>query len=237
MIKLTNAQGAEKTLPLTMSFRRVPLEIDVPTQALYGLHGEVVTGRLRRKPRQITLQGSIYYPDKARIEQELDALLAFLMHTPIEVYRHYKHDRCLRAYPLGVSQDWMDGGAELGLQIPLLAPDPDWVGPEETVTVSGTQTIEVAGTAPTYPVIRTAGNVSSLDLSNELTGKSLTVVGATGVIEVDCDLRNMAVKVSGVDRIDLGNDEWLLESWELLPGRNQITTNTPISLTYRPRWY
>lgn len=234
---MTNALGAEIILPLTMSFRRVPLEIDVPTQPLFGLGGAVITGKPSRQPRQFVLQGAIYYPDKVRIERELDSILAFLMHPPIDVYRHHRHDRCLAAYALGAPQDWIDGGAELGLQIPMLAPDPDWLGPEVTVNVSGTQTIEVYGTAPTYPLIKTTGSVSSLAVSNSLTGKEFEVTGATGVIEVDCDKRNLSVTIDGINRLDLIDDDWVLHSWELLPGANQITTNTPITITYHPRWY
>jgi phage-related protein len=237
VIRLTNALGAEKILPLTIFFKRVPLEIDVPTQPLLGLDGGVVTGKPTLRPRQFTLEGRIYHPDKERIRQELDSILSFLMHPPIEVYREHHHDRCLIAYPLGAPQDWIDRGAELALQIPMVAPDPYWYGPEVEVTVSGTQTIMVEGTAPTYPLITTASSVSSLVVSNALTGKEVVVAGATGVIEVDCDERNMSVTVDGINRVDLIDDDWVLHSWALLPGANQITTNTPITLVYRPRWY
>ena len=237
MIKLTNALGAEKILPLTMSFRRVPLEIDVPSQPLLGLDGDVVTGKSTLRPRQFTLEGGIYHRDKGRIERELDALLSFLMRSPVEVYRQHYHDRFLRAYPLGAPQDWLDGGAELQLRIPMIAHDPYWYGPEVTVNISGTQTITVDGTAPTYPLITTAGSVSRLVVSNALTGQEFVVAGATGVIEVDCDERNMSVTVNGANRVDLIDDDWVLHSWALLPGANQITTNTPITVTYRPRWY
>ena len=237
MIRLTNALGAEKVLPLTMSFKRVPFDIDVPTQPLFGLDGDVVTGKPTLRPRQFVLDGRIYYPDKDRIERELDSLLSLLMNPPIEVYRQHYHDRFLRAYPLGAPQDWIDDGAELGLQIPMIAHDPYWYGPEVTVNISGTQTITVEGTAPTYPLITTASSVSSLVVSNALTGKEFVVAGATGVIEVDCDKRNMSVTVGGINRVDLIDDDWVLHSWALLPGENQITTNTPITVTYRPRWY
>lgn len=237
MIKLTNALGAEKILPITMSFKRVPLEIDVPSQPLLGLDGDVVTGKPTLRPRQFTLEGRIYHPNKEHIRQELDSILSFLMHPPIEVYRHHTHDRFLRAHALGAPQDWIDLGAELSLQIPMIAHDPYWYGPEVTVNISGTQTITVEGTAPTYPLITTAGSVSSLVVSNALTGKEFVVAGATGAIEVDCDERNMSVTVDGANRIDLIDDDWVLHSWALLPGVNQITTNTPITLTYRPRWY
>jgi phage-related protein len=229
--------GAEKILPLTMSFRRVPLDIEVPSQPLYGLDGDVVTGKPTLRPRQFTLDGGIYHPNKEHIRQELDGILSFLMHPPIEVYRYHTHDRFLRAYALGAPQDWIDLGAELQLRIPMVAHDPYWYGQEVTVTVSGTQTITVEGTAPTYPLITTASSVSSLVVSNALTGKEFVVAGATGVIEVDCDKRSMSVTVGGVNRIDLIDDDWVLHSWALLPGENQITTNTPITLVYRPRWY
>ncbi len=237
MIKLTNALGAEKILPLTMFFKRVPLEIEVPSQTLFGLDGDVVTGKSTLRPRQFVLDGRIYCPDKDRIERELDSLLSLLMNPPIEVYRQHYHDRFLRAYPLGAPQDWIDDGAELGLQIPMIAPDPYWYGPEVTVNISGTQTITVDGTAPTYPLITTASSVSSLVVSNVLTGQEFVVTGATGVIKVDCDKRSMSVTVGGINRIDLIDDDWVLHSWALLPGENQITTNTPITVTYRPRWY
>ena len=235
MIKLTNALGAEKILPLTMSFRRVPLEIDVPSQPLFGLDGDVVTGKPTLRPRQFTLEGGIYHPNKEHIRQELDSILSFLMHPPIEVYRHHTHDRFLRAHALGAPQDWIDLGAELSLRIPMVAPDPYWYGQEVEVIVTGTQTITVDGTAPTYPLILTTGHVSNLTVYNALTGKGIVVNGATGIVEVDN--AQFTVSVSDINRLDLVNESWLLYGWELLPGDNAITTNTPITLAYRPRWY
>ena len=235
MIRLTNALGAEKILPLTMFFKRVPFDIDIPSQPLYGLDGDVVTGKPTLRPRQFTLDGGIYHSNKEHIRQELDSILSFLMHPPIEVYRYHTHDRFLRAYALGAPQDWIDLGAELQLRIPMVAHDPYWYGQEVTVTVSGTQTITVDGTAPTYPLITTAGSVSSLVVSNALTGKEFAVAGATGVIEVDN--ADHTVTVDGINRLDLVNEDWFLAGFDLLPGQNQITTNTPITLTYRPRWY
>ncbi len=237
MIRLPNALGAEKILPLTMSFRRVPLDIEVPSQPLYGRDGDVVTGKPTLRPRQFTLEGGIYHSNKEHIRQELDSILSFLMHPPIEVYRYHTHDRFLRAYALGAPQDWIDLGAELQLRIPMVALDPYWYGQEVEVTVSGTQTITVEGTAPTYPLITTASSVSSLTVSNQLTGKEFVVAGATGVVEVDCDKRNMSVTVGGINRVDLIDDDLVLHSWALLPGNNEITTNTPVTLVYRPRWY
>ena len=235
MIRLTNALGAEKVLPLTMSFRRVHFDIDVPSQPLLGLDGDVVTGKSTLRPRQFTLEGGIYHRDKERIRQELDSILSFLMHPPVEVYRQHYHDRFLRAYPLGTTQDWLDAGAELQLRIPMVALDPYWYGQEVEVAVSDAQVIEVDGTAPTYPLIRTVNSVYSLTVSNGTTGKSIDYDGASGIIEID-NARH-TVTADGTNRLDLVNDEWLIAGFELLPGENTITTSTPITVTYRPRWY
>jgi hypothetical protein len=234
VIKLINALGAEKILPLTMSFRRVPLEIDVPSQPLLGLDGDVVTGKATLRPRQFTLEGGIYHRDKGRIEREFDALLSFLMKAPIEVYRHHRHDRFLCAWALGAPQDWLDGGAELALRIPMIAHDPYWYGQEVTVQVDDTQTITVDGTAPAIPRIVALGVTDNLAIVNESNGHSINV-NASGDVEIDNT--DYVCRVNGVDRLDLIDDSWLLTGFELLPGQNQITTNTPITLVYRPRWY
>lgn len=236
MVRLTNALGAEKILPLTMFFKQVPFDLHLPLQQLYGRDGAVKTGKTTIPPRQFVLDGRIYYPgDKGRIERELDSILSFLIHPPVEVYRLHTHDRFLRAYPLGAPQDWIDLGIELGLRIPMIALDPYWYGQEVTVQVDGTQTITVDGTAPTYPLITTAWSVSNLTVSNLLTGKEFVVAGATGVIEVDN--ADHTVTVGGINRLDLVNEDWFLAGFDLLPGQNRITTNTPITVTYRPRWY
>jgi len=234
VIKLINALGQEKTLPITMHWRRVPLEIEVPSQPLHGRDGEVVTGKPRRRPRAFTLEGSIYHPNKSQIEQNADALLAFLMQMPVKVYRQHYHDRYLLAYPQGAAQDWLDAGAELQLKIPMVALDPYWYGPEVELTLSGTQTITVAGNAPAIPFIRTTGSASSLTVSNQTTGRQVVVSGASGVIGVDNV--NHVVTIDGAERLDLVNDEWVLYGFELIPGDNLISTSAQITMTYRPRW-
>lgn len=234
MIKLINRQGAQMILPATIIFKRVPLAIDVPSQPLYGRDGAVKTGKSTIQPRQFSLEGRIYYPDRARIRQEMDELLPFLMQPPLEVYRHHEDTRCLTAYPLGAPQDWIDDGAELELQVPMIALDPYWYGPEATVQVSGTQAVEVEGTAPVHPLIRTTGSVSGLVVTNHTTNETLIVSGA-GVIEVDND--DFTCRINGENRLDAVNPEWLILGFRLLPGENQIETNRAIEMVYRPRWY
>jgi len=237
MILMTNRLGSEKLLPVTMSLTSVPFSLSVPTQTLSGGHGAVRTGRETIQQRQITISGVIYDPDKDKTRQELDSLLPFLMEPPIEVYRRHTDDRCLIARLLSVPQQWVDADAELHLSITLLALDPYWHGPETTEGITGTQDIEIEGTAPTLPVIRTSGSVSALTVTNSTTGQTVTVTGlsSAGVIEIDC--ANFTCTVDGENRLDLVDDDWFVDGFELWPGVNEVITTAPIEVIYRPRWY
>ncbi len=236
MIKMTNALGAEMIVPDTILFRNVPLEINVPTVSLAGKHGGVRTGKSTLRPRLFALEGRIYYPDKNYIRQQHDNLLEFLMQPPIEVYQ-LEQERYLMAYPQGMPQGWIDLGKELELNIQMIALDPFWYGAEISETLTGTQVIEVAGTAPTPPVIATANSVEGLTISNLRTGQTVEISGATGIIEVYNHENDPQVYVGNESRLDLINDAWLLKPFKLVPGQNEITTSTEITLAYRPRWY
>ncbi len=236
MIKMTNALGAEMILPDTILFRNVPFETNVPTTLLSGKHGGIRTGRSTLRPRLFTLGGRIYHADKGRIRKDHDSLLEFLMQPPIEVYQ-LEQDRYLTAYPQGMPQGWIDRGQELEISIQMIALNPYWYGPEATETVIDTQVIEVAGTAPTPPIIITTGSVEGLTVSNLQTGQTIEISGTTGVIKVVNDENDPQVIVGGESRLDLINDAWLLKPFKLVPGQNEITTSTEITLAYRPRWY
>ena len=232
MIRLANALGAEKLLPETITLKLVPFSIRVPLQHLVGKHGAVVTGTSTIEPRQFSLEGRIYYPgDKERIRQEFDSILSVLLHPPIEVY---VGGRFLRCRLEGAPKRSIDRGAELEVQFDMIAPDPYWYGQEVTVQVDGTQTIEIGGTAPAMPRIVAPGVADNLTIVNGSNGHNISV-NASGDIEIDNT--DYVCKVNGADRLDLIDDSWFLTGFELVSGQNQITTNTPITLTYRPRWY
>ena len=234
MIKLVNATGAEKILPETIIFRSVSLNLNVPIQQLVGMDGGVKTGKTTIVPRQFSLEGRIYYPDKERIKDEFDSLLSFLMASPIEVYRLEQHDRFLLAHPQGAPHSWIDLGKELELSIPMIALDPYWHGPQTTVEVASAQVVEAGGNAPVAPYIRTTSSAGGLTLTNATTGDELVVTG-TGIIEVDNT--EFTCLINGNNRLDAVNAEWLLTGFSLLPGANAITTSAPIELVFRPRWY
>lgn len=234
MIKLVNRLGAQKVLPVTFSLTQIPLDIQVPYQPLYGRHGAVQTGKATMSPRQFAIQGTIIHRSKANTRQELDALLPFLIESPLEVYRHHEDTRFLRAHPVGTPQDWLTGDVEVRLRVPMIALDPYWYGPEVTVQVSGTQTVDVDGSAPVAPLVRTLTSAEGLTLLNATTGDELIVTGS-GVIEVDNE--DFTCRINGENRLDAVNPEWLILGFRLLPGENQIETNRAIEMVYRPRWY
>lgn len=234
MIKLVNRLGAQKVLPVTFSLTQIPLDIQVPYQSLSGRHGAVQTGKATMSPRQLTIQGTIIHRSKANTRQELDALLSFLIESPIEVYRHHEDTRFLRAHPVGAPHDWLTGDTEVRLRVPMVALDPYWYGPEATVQVSGTQAVDVDGSAPVGPLVRTTGSVAGLTLINNTNSNELIVSG-TGVIEVDNN--DFTCRINGENRLDAVNPDWLILGFRLLPGENQIETNRAIEMVYRPRWY
>lgn len=242
MIRLANKLGATLNLPSTISFRQVPLVMSVPTVPNAHGDGSVVVGRCRVEPRQFTLSGSIYYPDRQQIRDFADALLQFLQHPPIEVYKWPAPDpRRLFAYPLGAPQDWMDAGAELGITIPMVAPDPYWYGTEDTVGIGSP--INVDGTAPTPPVVKITFNASGsgVTLTNNVNGRAIELSGtfASGDVLVVDTMRFFAT-LNGDPVNDRLSNEFIAYGFELLPGSNALTytgPNASVSVTYRPRWY
>lgn len=229
MIKLVNALGDTKILPLTMSAPRIPLDIDTPVQDLQGRDGSVPTGKTTLRARQFVIEGSIYYPNKSELESELDSLLAFLMHSPLKFYRTKHSERYLTITPQAAPQDWLDRGAEIRVRIPVEAYDPYWYGNEVSVELeSGSLEITVEGTAPALPLVSSSG---SFELSN---GKqTLSVQGANIIV----DTGNFTVMVDGQNRLDLVNEDWFALGFKLYPGKNTLTTTASVKLKYRPRWY
>lgn len=241
MIRLANRLGATLTLPVTISWRRVPLSIEVPTLVNAGGHGSVVVGRSRIEARQFTLSGSIYYPNRQAVREAVDNLLQFLQHPPIEVFKWPDDERRLYAWPQGAPQDWMDAGAELVIDIPMIAPDPYWYGTE--VSVSAGSTINVSGNAPTPPLVTIQFNASGsgVRLMHNGTGRAIQLAGSfsSGSVLVINTARCHAT-LNGEPVNDRLSDEFIAYGFELVPGANALTYTGPsasVTVTYRPRWY
>lgn len=250
-VKLIDSRGAMKILPVTISWRSVPLEISVPLTEIADRPGAVRTGRSRLRPRTIRLEGPIYYPDPAMIRSEVDSLLELLSHPPIQVYQHDADERFLFAWPTGAPQEWIDARREVQLTVNMAAPDPYFYGPEvqdvEVITVSNhAWTIDVDGTAPTHPLVTLVvrGGFSDPRITLASTGRSIRLVGAFApgdVIEIDT--ARYIVCRNGVEEMSLAHEDWLIGGFALMPGANPLSwscTGTPdvdVRITYRSRWY
>ena len=249
MVRMANRLSATLELPVTISWRRVPLSIRVPAVVNAHGHGSVIVGPNGRiDARQFTLSGSIFDPNREVIRAKADELLAFLQHPPIEVFKWPSPDsRRLFAWPQGVPQDWVDAGAELVVDIPMLAPDPFWYGAEvaETEEDASEWEVEVVGNAPALPVV-------TFEIGES--GSNLALVGPGGVIElegeyeagdlitVDTTRFEATLTRSGdTDPInDRLSDVFVADGFVLVPGANALAYDGPaaaVTLTYRPRWY
>ena len=77
-------------------------------------------------------------------------------------------------------------------------------------------------------------SAADFTMTNNRTNQEVRITGASGIIEIDNF--NHKVKVEGVDRLDLANDEWLISGFSLLPGENLVSVNAKAKLSFRPRW-
>ena len=243
MIKLVNALGATKILPPSMSWRLNRFEVSRPNVRLYG-DGAVPVGKNTIEPRQLTLSGSIFYPSKLQIAEEVDSIVSFLQHPPIQCYRKETDERYLICYPTAIPQEVLDGGAEIALDIHMTAFDPYWYGVETVMSASGLGPLVLdcanSGNAPTLPIIR--GTVGGdILITNTNNGNKIELLGLIAGDSIYIDCANMYIAINGEPALLWANNEWLLYSLSLLPGNNKITVEGPgtktIEITYRPRWY
>lgn len=250
-VLIANAFGATKILPPTISWRSVPLEISVPLAELADRPGAVRTGRSRLRPRTIRLEGPIYYADPAMIRSEVDSILELLGHPPIQVYQHHEDERYLLAWPTGAPLEWIDARRETQLSVTLVAPDPFFCGPlmEETHRITDSESgwsMEVIGTAPTYPLVRMTvySGFSDPRIVIAATGRSIRLEGsfaAGDVVEIDTE--RFVIRHNGIEALSLAHEDWLVGGFALMPGSNMIawicsgTPDVDITMTYRPRWY
>jgi hypothetical protein len=249
MIRLINSLGAVMDLPVSVTWIDVPLARSVPYERLSG-DGAVLAGPRTLEPRTFTLRGSLFWPAREQIRVYHDGLLAFLRHTPIQVYQHHMDTRFLWAEPTGNPQQWIDGRRELQMQLQMMALDPYWYGPEvsDTKTIplgNGGLMLAVEGTAPTFPILSVSfeGPATGLLLSNANTGQVLDLYGQfTAGDVVTVNTARFAVDVNGVPTMDAAGETWLAGGYALTPGGNELSletdagTDVVVSHTWRPRW-
>lgn len=229
-LEVTNALNQSMALPLGLSLERTPLNAETPNMPLYGRDGAIVTGPTKVLPRQLEITGSIYDPNKDLIRDEWDDILRVLMNPPLKIYKW--PDRYINAYCQGAPQDWLTGGAELSVRIPVVAFDPYWYGVAESHNISSSKSIDYKGNVPVSPLITVPSGRATI--YNITTGNSIIIQGTS---QVAIDSNAFTVKQGAIDRLDVVNDSWFMHGFKLVPGMNTITSSSPIVVEFIPKYY
>lgn len=229
-LEVVNSLSQSITLPLGLSLRNIPLNVETPHMPLYGLDGAIVTGPTKVLPRQLEISGSLFEPNKVQIRDQWDEILRVLMRPPLKIYKW--SDRYINAYCQGAPQDWINAGAELGVRIPVVAFDPYWYGEKESHSISSSKSISYTGNVPVSPLITVPSGHATI--YNITTGNSIIVHGTSQVV---IDSEAFTVKQGSIDRLDIVNESWLMHGFKLVPGMNTITSSSPIVVEFNPRYY
>ncbi len=227
MIKLVNELGGELLLPRTMFLDRIPLNRDIPAQALGSENGWLKIGKSAHAARQFTIHGAIYYQDKKEIEETYDMIMGFFIGGTLKVYRQETDERFLLAELVSADPKWVDEGAELHLSLQMLALNPLWHGDLVTTEIEEQGIIFADGSAPSFPIITTVEEIyGELIIENSATGQEIEIGGAEGKIEIDCE--DFVIYENEQSRLDLALPSWFLKRFQIVPGVNLISSSSPI---------
>ena len=219
-----------------MILDRVPLDLSIPAQAYGSEDGWAKIGKTTLDARQFTIHGAIYYQDKREIVEAHDMIMGFVMGGALRVYRHEEDERFLLAELVSAIPKWVDEGAELLLSLQMTALNPFWLGDMITDEIEHEKTIFADGSAPSFPIITTLGEVDGeLIIENAATQQKIEVEAAQGKLIIDCE--DFTIHENEQSRLDLAKPSWFLKRFQIVPGVNLISTSSPITIKYRPQWY
>lgn len=248
MLKMYNSSDESITMPLTMSLdtfnrgRRVPI-----TNIMAG--GGVLSGEEKLEVKNFSISGSIYYQNYADMREFYDELLVFLEDSPIRIYQDETDSRFIYARCTNVRDTWLDGRAELELNLDFVASDPYFYSIEHIDTQSFTSspkefTIYVGGNVNTYPVIlvnKNSGTIVDLKIENLTNSRSIIFSGnITSSIVIDN--KNLMVLADSSSILSTVDTEWLINSLFLQTGANVIkvtgtgTFNYTVITKWRSKW-
>lgn len=228
MLKMYNAHDELMTMPLTMSWtslnrgRRVPI-----TEIISG--GGVLSGPEVPEVRRFTASGSIYYKTYAEMRSFFDEILAFIEDTPLRVYQEDTDSRFIFARCINVTDNWLDGRAELELTMDFVAIDPYFYSIEHTDVQSFASsplqyTLHVGGNVNTYPMFvinRMSGSIEGLRIENLTTGGYIKF-SDTVASGLTIDNKNLMVLSGDTSVLSTVNTDWLINSLFLQPGENRL---------------
>lgn len=232
---LRNALGDTLTLPNTLFIRGFNRSTPVNTVDLTT--GDVVVRPSVRRATTGVLTGTLIGSSYVDAQSQLDDLLGFMQHTPLRFHKHGLSSRYIVVHPQGASDEGTVTARAASVNIPLIAPDPLWVGDarsytQEISSVPTTFTVTNGGNAPAHPIIRlvgrsAAGHVTRIpELENATTGRHIQFGGLLSQAQVLTLNSAERTAIQGSEgKLNEVNTEYLVYGFPLAPGANSITVH------------
>jgi len=245
MIKMINGAGTTLTLPWTLMVPDSSFQKSVPVVARSGVDGGVRIGYETMRPRELTIKGELGHgepdeyegitiDDRRETIAYWDKIMAFLLHSPIRIYRNSNDERFIYGYLQNSLDELVWLGQQIKVTLNFLCPDPFWYGDEVTTSAPGT--ITVLGSAPSLPIVTFTGLGTTASVVNTTTSQTLALSNdaAMGNVVVDC--KEFTAKSGTTNVANYMTDTFVSGGFELIPGDN-VLTGTAASIKFRPRWF
>ncbi|WP_018249715.1 phage distal tail protein [Orenia marismortui] len=251
MIKLINSKNEEMILNRYFSLNEIESTKSIKSQELVSKDGEEYQGS-KYNARSFEIKGAmINTTDSELLRAEVDELYNFLQHEPIKVYRNKDIDRYISGYINSNSKNWHPLDKWVKLEFEFLAVDPFFYSSGETrgeainnilhnfqvvndgnIAINPTLTINFNSATTTDPIIANLENGNIIILNGNF--------GAGDEVIIDCE--RMIVTKNGSNALSIVNDEFLLDSFKLEAGRNDIefrcenSVDMSLVLSYKNKW-
>lgn len=203
-------------------------------------HGSVLSESLLGV-RALSIQGICKAPTESAFWASYNRLLgvAANLKTPTTFTVQEDVLKTLYVVRSGEVRNRFKGVNAFEFEVPLSAPDPlkygNAVGPV-AIGASGSQVLTNAGTFSSWNLVVTATSSGTIDLTNNLTGQTLTTSGTSVDSGTVYDFNARTAYSGNVNRYFqlAANSQW----WGLGSGANTIQNNgtAPVSITYRSAW-
>lgn len=248
MVKLYNYSNESITLPLTMSLttfnrgRRVPI-----VEIMSG--GGVLSGLEKPETREFSINGTIYYESYGEMRAFFDELLVFLEDSPIRIYQDETDSKFIMARCVNINDTWLDGRAELKLDISFIAGDPYFYSDEhidsQTInSISKTFSLFVGGNISSFPAMilnKNSGAIKNLTITNTKNGNKIAFSDTIDT-NIVINHKDLMVTSGTTSLLSAVNTDWLINSIKLEPGENVIkvtgsgTYDFSLITKWRSKW-
>ncbi|SNY19438.1 Phage-related protein [Orenia metallireducens] len=231
MIKLVNSKGEEMLLNPTFSFDEIESSKSIKSQEIANSDGEEYQGS-KYNSRSFEIKGAmINTTNSEQLRKDVDELYGFLQYDPIKIYRNKDIDKYILGYINSDSKNWHPLDKWVKLEFEFLAVDPFFYSSGETrgeAVNNILHSFQVVndGNIEIYPSISltfNSGTTTDPVVENLENGNIIILNGdfrAGDEVIIDCE--RLTVEKNGSNTLNIVNDNFLLDSFKLQSGRNDI---------------